>query len=33
MIFTKYQDDQIKEDEIGGICSVHGRDGKIHTEF
>jgi hypothetical protein len=27
--FTKYWGDQIKEDEMDGACSTHGRDGNL----
>jgi hypothetical protein len=32
--FTKYnKGNQVKEDELGGACRMHGRDKKLYTIF
>jgi hypothetical protein len=31
--FTKYYGDQLKEDEMGGTYSTHGRDAKSINSF
>jgi hypothetical protein len=33
VLFTKYENDKIKEDEMGGVRSKHGRDDKSTSIF
>jgi hypothetical protein len=33
VLITKYSDDQIKKNEMGGACVMYGETGEMHTGF